>query len=199
MTKLDRSFYTRQDVVQIAKDLLGKVLATQINGQRTSGIITEVEAYCGRNDKACHANDNRRTKRTEIMYSEGGKAYVYLCYGIHHLFNVTSNREGVADAILVRAVEPLEGIEVMKERRGMKEVKRNLTAGPGIMSQALGITTKDYGTDLLGKHIWIAEHGNGMREEDIIAAQRIGVDYAGDHALRLWRFYIKGNSWVSKL
>jgi len=189
--KLPKGYYQSEDVVAISRDLLGKILITNI-----SGIITETEAYCGRNDKACHANNNRRTNRTEIMYHAGGSAYVYLCYGIHSLFNIVTNKEGLADAVLVRAVEPLEGIEEMLLRRNLQMAAPKLTAGPGAMSQALGITTKLYGTDLTGNKIWLEDRG--IKVSEIISSARIGVSYAAEDALKPWRFTIKGNKWVSK-
>jgi DNA-3-methyladenine glycosylase len=197
MSKLLSEFYQREDVVQISKDLLGKKLCTFIDQRYTSGIITEVEAYSGRNDKACHANDGRRTPRTEIMYQQGGFAYVYLCYGIHHLFNVVTNKAGLADAILVRAIEPIDGLEIMLERRKIGKATYSLTTGPGSMSQALGITTKQYGTDLSGNLIWI-EDAAAIPEDKILATTRIGVQYAAEHASYPWRFVIKGNPWISK-
>ena len=152
--KLPRSFYVRSNVVEIAQDLLGKYLFTDIKGVLTVGKIIETEAYNGRRDKACHAF-LKRTRRTNIMYHRGGHAYVYLCYGIHHLFNVVTNREGLADAILIRAIEPVHGLEDMIKRRG-KNNHYKLTAGPGTLSQALGIQREMTGTDLLGNSIWIA-------------------------------------------
>ncbi|CAN5190482.1 DNA-3-methyladenine glycosylase [soil metagenome] len=194
--KLPREFYTRADVVQISKALLGKYLFTRIDGNLSSGIIVETEAYCGRGDKACHAN-NKRTPRTEVMYAAGGKAYVYLCYGIHHLFNVVTNEEGSADAVLIRALEPVHGLDWMLLRREYPQLKPALTAGPGAMSAALGITTKLYGQDLLGDTIWIEDHGMKVKEADIIASPRVGVQYAEEDALRPWRFRIKGNTYTS--
>ncbi len=192
--KLDRSFYLNEDVVQVAKNLLGKVLVTNIDGVLTAGKIVETEAYCGRGDKACHAN-GKRTPRTEVMYQKGGVAYVYLCYGIHHLINVVTNKEGQADAVLIRALEPLEGIEIMKERRGYP--KARLASGPGTLSQAMGIHVKMTGTNLLDDQIWIAEHPTKETFE-IQCDTRIGVEYAEEDALRPWRFVMKGNKFVSK-
>jgi len=192
--KLDRSFYLRDDVVQIAQDLLGKVLVSHCNGEFTSGKIVETEAYCGRGDKACHAN-GKRTPRTEVMYGEGGHAYVYLCYGIHHLFNVVTNREGLADAVLIRALEPLAGQETMKVRRGKGNAK--LASGPGTLSQAMGIDVKMSGEDLLGDQLWIAEEKEPAAFV-ISSDTRIGVDYAEEDAFLPWRFLIKGNKYVSK-
>ena len=192
--KLDRSFYQREDVVQIAKDLLGMVLITQIDGFVTAGKIVETEAYCGRGDKACHAN-GKRTPRTEVMYGPGGHAYVYLCYGIHHLVNVVTNNEGQADAVLIRALEPLKGIDIMKERR--MQTKAKLASGPGTLSQAMGIEVGMTGTDLLGDQIWIGKQRESEPIE-ILADTRIGVEYAEEDALRPWRFIISENRFVSK-
>lgn len=197
-SKLPLSFYCRADVVEISRQLIGKVLCTKVGeSPLTSGIIVETEAYCGRNDKACHAN-NSRTERTEIMYQEGGVAYIYLCYGIHHLFNVVTNINGLADAVLIRAIEPVDGKNKMLERRSRKDITPALTAGPGRLTQALGITTDLYGTDLRGDTIWIEDRSVQITKEKIKAVPRIGVDYAGEHAKRPWRFYIKDNKWVSK-
>ncbi len=192
--KLPRSFYLREDVVEIAKDLLGKLLVTSMDGILTAGKIVETEAYRGRGDKACHANE-KRTPRTEIMYGQGGYAYVYLCYGIHHLFNVVTNVDGIADAVLIRALEPIEGIEMMRNRRSF--TKSKLTSGPGILSQSLGIHTKMSGTDLNSDQIWI---GRDLNEKpiNIQSGKRIGVEYAGEDALKPWRFIIEGNEYVSK-
>lgn len=192
--KLPRAFYVDPDVVKIAQKLLGKVVFTHIDGIFTAGRIVETEAYCGRNDRACHAFA-RRTARTEVMYGPGGQAYVYLCYGIHHLFNIVTNEAGLADAVLVRAVEPLIGLEEMQQRRGCV-VPARLTKGPGTLSQALGIHTRHTGTDLLGDSIWIAEelHAKPFEMETDV---RIGVDYAGEDALLPWRFLIKDSPWVS--
>ena len=193
---LDKNFYRRRDVVEISRDLLGKVLVTRIDGKLTSGIITETEAYCGRNDKACHAYQSR-TKRTEVMYRAGGIAYVYLCYGIHHLFNIVTNEAELADAVLVRAIRPLEGKELMLERRGMDSVSPKLTAGPGRLSQALGITTDYNMEDLTGTKVCIEERGYSYNADQIQSSTRIGVEYAGKDAKRLWRFFLKDSEWVS--
>lgn len=195
--KLPKDFYLRHDVVEISKDLLGKKLCTQIDGVYTSGIIVESEAYSGRNDKACHAYLNRRTKRTEIFYDEGGIAYVYLCYGIHHLFNIITNKRDEPDAILIRAVEPVEGVEHMHQRRNYYKTDRRLTGGPGSMSKALGITTDHYGTDLQDNLIWIENHET-IPPSEIMASPRVGIDYAEEDALLPWRFRIKRNRFAGK-
>jgi len=196
--KLQRSFYMREDVVAISRELLGKFLMTKINGKVTGGMITETEAYNGIEDRASHAFSGRRTERTEIMYRIGGTAYVYLCYGLHHLFNIVTNKKEVPQAVLIRAIEPVEGIETMLKRRKMQTLSKNLTAGPGSMSQALGITTRHTGISLLENIIWVEDRGANFSETEIVSTKRIGVDYAGDHAHRHWRFTIKGNLWVSK-
>lgn len=198
MTKLPPSFYTRPDVVQISRELLGKYLFTYINGVRTGGKIVETEAYSGQNDRACHSHLGRRTARTEIMYHSGGLAYVYLTYGMHHLFNIVTNEEGKADAVLIRAIEPLEGIEEMKLRRGLPQLEKRLTAGPGVLSQALGISREHYGSPLNGEPIWVEDRKEALREEEIVARPRVGIAYAGEDALLPWRFSIRNNPWVSK-
>ena len=184
--------------MQISQELLGKVLCTNIGDQPTSGIIVETEAYSGRNDKACHAYLNRRTKRTEIFYQHGGLAYVYLCYGIHHLFNIVTNGAEEADAILIRAVEPLEGIEAMQARRNYSKLDRRLTAGPGSMSQALGIKVDHYGEPLDGETIWLEDRGINFAENEIIRGPRVGIDYAEEDALLPWRFRVKNSGFTSK-
>jgi DNA-3-methyladenine glycosylase len=186
---LNRNFYRRTDVVEVSRDLLGKVLCTYFDDTLTAGLITETEAYCGRNDKACHANDGTRTARTEVMYGEPGRSYVYLCYGIHHLFNVVTNEEELADAVLIRGVDPLDGTELMKQRRGLESYK-NLCNGPGKLSQALGIRTSMSGDSLLAPPVWIEDRDVSVDDQQIRATPRIGVDYAGDHALREWRFLL---------
>ena len=195
---LPDSFYRRKDVVKIAKELLGKCLVTKFDGCITSGIIVETEAYAGAADKASHAFANRRTNRTEIMYMHGGVAYVYLCYGIHHLFNVVTNVEDVPHAILIRAIEPVEGIEYMLERRGKEKLTPALTAGPGAMSMALGIHTRHTGLLLSGPQIYIEDRGLRPKNADVVVATRVGVAYAQEDAMLPYRFSLKGNIYVSK-
>jgi len=198
MGKLPHDFYLNPNVTEVAKQLLGKKLCTFINQQYTSGIITETEAYAGVIDKASHAYNNRLTPRTQTMYQRGGISYVYLCYGIHHLFNVVTSIENIPHAVLVRAVIPTEGIEAMLKRRNKTKINTNLTCGPGAMSQALGITTKLNSLDLTGTTIWIEDVGENYTEKNILSSPRIGVAYAQDHALWPYRFYIKNHDWVSK-
>ncbi len=195
--KLPKSFYSNNDVVYISKRLIGKKLFTHINGIITGGIITETEAYCGATDKACHAYPNKKTKRTEVIFQEGGVAYVYLCYGIHHLFNIVTNEEGSADAVLIRSIEPTIGIDTMLSRRGMNKLETRLTTGPGSMSKALGIDKNHYGVDLTGNVIWI-ENGQYLKPSDVVSDLRIGIDYAEEDALLPWRFILKNSKWVSK-
>lgn len=185
---LPKSFYKNPDVVEVSKKLLGKVLCTKIGSSFTSGIITETEAYCGRNDKACHANNGLRTDRTEVMYGEPGHAYIYLCYGIHHLLNVVTNQKGLADAVLIRAIKPLDGIEFMVDRRNIKS-QNNLTNGPGKLTQALGITTDLNATHLSQPPLWIEDRGITFDKSEIKISARIGVDYAEEDALKPWRFF----------
>lgn len=196
--KLSFSYYQNQDVLFLAKDLLGKVLCTQINGQITAGIIVETEAYMGAFDKASHAYGGRRTNRTETMYSNGGVSYVYLCYGIHYLFNIVTAPEGEPHAVLIRAVEPMEGLEVMESRRNLKAVNYRISSGPGSAAKALGIDNTFNKKELEGDEIWVEDHGIHYTDEQIASVPRIGVDYAGDHALLPWRFFVKGNKYVSK-
>ena len=191
------SYYQGKDVVKIAKKLLGKQLWTNFNHQLCSGIIVEVEAYCGATDRACHAFPDKRTPRTQIMYAPGGVAYVYLVYGMHHLFNIVTNVEGRADAVLIRAIEPLVGEEVMKERRQLNQNNKILTGGPARLTQALGITLEHNKTSLQSSQIWLAE-GKKYTDSQIITSSRIGVEYAGADALLPWRFHIKDNKYVSK-
>ena len=197
MEKLPSSFYQRKDVVKIARELLGKILVTNWKDIITSGRIVECEAYAGVIDKASHASGGRRTARTEIMFGDGGYAYVYLCYGIHHLFNVVTNSKDIPHAILIRALEPIEGIEEMLVRTGKKKLDNSLTRGPGNVSKALGILTKHSGHSLLEKKIFIADDGKKYSKNEIGISPRIGVDYAGADAGLPYRFYVKGNSFVS--
>ena len=194
---IEKDFYLHNDVVQIAQDLLGTVLYTKIKGRITSGIIVETEAYCGSIDKASHAYPDRLTKRNRVMFEDGGKAYVYLIYGIHYLFNIVTNKAKKADAVLVRALEPVSGFDLMMERRQTNTIDR-ITSGPGILSKAMGIEKNLYGEDLTGRTVWLEYGARNSINKNIIKTTRIGVDYAGDDAKLPWRFYLKDNPWVSK-
>src|SRR5262245_51449009 len=180
MNKLAPEFYNRPDVVKIAKELIGKIIVTAFNGIITSGRIVETEAYAGVIDRASHAWGGRRTRRTEIMYSPGGTAYVYLIYGIHSMFNIVTAKKDVPHAVLVRAVEPMQGVEVMLERTGKAMADYTLTKGPGNVARALGITTKHTGWDLQSRELYIAEDNYRAPQKDIIKTPRIGIDYAGE-------------------
>lgn len=196
MEKLPLSFYLRDDVKKIAKELLGKILVTNWNNEYTSGRIVETEAYGGETDNASHASKGR-TPRTEVMFSEGGKAYVYLCYGIHQMFNIVTNKEGAADAILIRGVEPIDGIDVMLRRTGKKKLDETLTRGPGNVGKAFGFYTSQCGMLLNNNDLFIADDGFKISKSMIGASPRIGVDYAGKHAEWHYRFFVKGNKYVS--
>lgn len=195
--KLDEGFYQRTDVVRIAKDLLGKVLYTSIGRTVTSGIIVETEAY-SHVEKGCHAYLNRKTKRNEVMFNAGGFAYVYLCYGIHNLFNVVTGVQDKGDAVLIRALEPVDGIASMKKRMNTDNIRR-ITSGPGKLTKALGIDRSFNGKHLTGSDVWIGDEGLTVKKQQINVSKRIGIDYAGKDADLPWRFTIEGNVWVSKV
>lgn len=192
MSKLKQEFYLRKNVVQIARDLIGKTLVTKFDGRITSGIITETEAYNGIEDKASHAYNNRRTTRTEVMFQPGGVAYVYLCYGIHSLFNVVTNEKDIPHAVLIRSIYPLDGIKMMQKRRGVKKDISKLASGPGNVSKALGIHFNQSGISLFGNTIWI-EDAAPIADEEVMVAPRIGVDYAGEDASLPYRFLVPLN------
>lgn len=197
--QLQKDFYLPDDVVQIAKDLLGKFLITEIEGERTVGKIVETEAYRAPEDKASHAYSNRRTPRTEVMFAEGGTAYVYICYGIHHLFNVVTNVAGIPHAVLIRAIEPVENVELMLLRRGMEILKPKLTAGPGALAQAMGITTIYSGIDLTSENspIWLEDRKVIVEEQEIIASPRVGLSTAAEWTPIPWRFRVRDSIWTS--
>ena len=192
--KLPNSFYQRQNVTTIAKELIGKVLVTSVNKTLTRGIIVETEAYSYK-ERGCHAYKGL-TPRNKVMFEEGGVAYVYLCYGIHHLFNVVTNQKDKADAVLIRALEPLAGQSVMQERMNVKSLNK-ITSGPGKLTKALGIDRKHNGLFLRNDEIWIEEGTSPIRAKNILASPRIGIDYAGEDAKLPWRFTLKGSEWVS--
>ena len=196
--KLGRGFYTRADTLLVARELLGKLLVVPDGGgRRVSGRIVEAEAYVGTDDKASHAYGGRRTARTETMYAPGGVAYVYFVYGLHHQFNVVTGAAGEPHAVLVRALEPLEGVELMRRRRAVKD-DRALTSGPGKLCQALGLDRSFDGADLTGGRVWLEDDGARVPANGIADGPRVGVAYAGEDALRPWRFWLKGNPFVSK-
>ncbi|GAA4377369.1 DNA-3-methyladenine glycosylase [Hymenobacter koreensis] len=195
--KLPATFYRGSDVVSIARELIGKYLFTNIDGVLTGGRVVETEAYAHINDQACHSHLGRFTKRTRIMYEPGGVAYVYLIYGRYALFNIITNEAGKADAVLIRGLEPVEGIAEMQLRRGLSTVSTKLTAGPGLLTQALGINTSHYGNDVTGNLIWLEDRGDAVPPEQIRASPRVGIDYAGADAALPWRFRLEGSKWTS--
>lgn len=187
MSKLKLDYYRSHDTLSISRDLLGKYLMSDLGGELTGGMITETEGYLGAGDKACHAYGGRRTPRTETMFSAGGVAYVYLCYGIHHLLNVVVGERDDPHAILIRAIVPEEGVETIFKRRGGR---KSLT-GPGTVTQGLGITTADDGVSLVGDRIWIEDRGVAIPEDRIETGPRIGVAYAEEDALLPYRFRMR--------
>lgn len=197
MKKLPRDFYTRADTLQIAREILGKTLVIPTEtGKRVSGMIVEVEAYLGEIDKAAHSYKNRRTTRNEITYALGGHAYVFFIYGMYFQLNVVCGEVDVPRVLLIRAVEPLEGVDVMRAHRGaMKE--QNLTSGPGKLCIAFGINKTFNGEDLLGERIWL-EEGVKIADDEIASGVRIGIDYAEEFTEMPWRFWVKGNRFVSR-
>lgn len=196
---LKRGFYTRTDTLRVARELLGKRLVVpSAAGGRVSARIVEVEAYLGVEDRAAHSYGGRRTRRTETMFGTGGTAYVFFVYGMHHQFNVVTGPEGLPHAVLVRGVEPEEGVELMRERRAVSK-ERELSSGPGKLCRALGIDLTFDGADLTaGGRAWLEETGVKFKPAEIATGPRIGVDYAAEDALKPWRFWVKGNEYVSR-
>ncbi len=197
--RLPASYYASTDVTYLAKDLIGKFLCSDIDGMYCSGRIVETEAYRAPDDRACHAYNNRRTTRTEVMFSKGGVSYIYVCYGLHHLMNVVTGPRDHAHAILIRALEPVDGIVFIANRRQMELMDPRLTKGPGALSVALGLRSSLTGTSLFkkGSPIWIEDRGIRIEDKNICISKRIGVESAGDAAHWPWRFYEKGNRYVS--
>ncbi len=196
--RLPREFYTRPSVLTVARDLLGRALVVPArDGRRVSGVIVETEAYRGPEDRASHAWGGRRTRRTETMYAIGGTAYVYFVYGMYHQFNVVTNVADVPHAVLVRALEPVEGIELMRRRRPGRP-DRGLTSGPGKLCVALGIDRGLDGADLLGDRVWIEAGPRGVARTAVATGPRVGIDYAEEWVDRPWRFWIRGNPFVSR-
>ncbi len=190
MSKINKEFYLRDDVVGISKELLGKYIFTKFDNKLTGGIITETEAYEGISDKASHAYGGKRTKRTETMFSKGGVAYVYLCYGVHSLFNIVTNKKDIPHAILIRSFKPTDGIDFMLERTGKTKLTNDFGTGPGKFSKALGIHFSHSGMDLSGNKIWLEDRGLKIDDKNIIASTRIGIDYAEEDALLPYRFIV---------
>lgn len=201
--KLSREFYLRDDTLQIAQDLIGKLLVVPSEtGERVSGMIVETEAYLGEIDKAAHSYNNRRTARNEITYAVGGHSYVFFIYGMYFQFNVVCGAKDSPHVVLIRALEPVEGVEIMRERRLRKNPTakmpdKNLTSGPGKLCIALEINRRLNGEDLLGDKIWLEDYKE-FSSEEIKIGKRIGIDYAEEFAEKPWRFWLKNNEFVSK-
>lgn len=195
---LPSNFYLSDQVETLSQALLGKFLVTQIDGLYTAGMIVETECYKGPEDKASHAYNHRRTARTETMYAEGGVAYIYLCYGLHHLFNIVTAEKEIPHAVLVRAVEPVAGVSIMLMRRKMQQAQYKLTAGPGVLTVALGITKKHDGHKLTKSPVWIEDRKISINKKDILASPRVGIDYAAEYRDLPWRFRLRNSKWTSK-
>lgn len=196
--KLPKSYYLNTDVSLLAADLLGKILFTLKEGCLTAGIIVETEAYFGIEDKASHAYGSRRTARTEIMYKEGGVAYVYLCYGIHYLLNVVTSVKDDPKCVLIRSIEPFEGLEIMELRRNMPITNKAISSGPGSVCKSLGIDSSFNKTSLTEEHIWIEDRGISYQPSQIGTAPRIGIAYAQEHADLPLRFFVKDSKYSRK-
>ncbi|KAA9039319.1 DNA-3-methyladenine glycosylase [Ginsengibacter hankyongi] len=197
MKKIPLSFYSRKDVVEIAKDLIGKIIVTNFDGSITSGRIVETEAYVALTDKASHSFGGKRTAKNEHMYASAGTAYVYICYGLHQMMNIVTNDKDIPDAVLIRAVEPIDGIDVMLKRTGKPTPDKTLTRGPGNVGKALGIFKHHSGNHLLGDKIYLMDDHFKINKEQIGTSARIGVESAGADSLLPYRFYLKGNKYVS--
>jgi len=197
---LPETFYQRDDVVQIARELLGKYLVTNFNGEYSAGMIIETEAYAGVTDRASHAWGGRLTNRTEVMYRNGGIAYIYLCYGMHSLFNIVTNKDGTPHAILIRGIRPAEGLDIMLQRSNRLIMNKDFGSGPGKVSKIMGIhylmsglriTNIDKNEPSEQLTIWIEDRGKSFADSEIVCTPRIGVDYAGEDAKLPWRFLLK--------
>ncbi|MGI4831890.1 MAG: DNA-3-methyladenine glycosylase [Janthinobacterium lividum] len=197
--KLPLSFFQQPDVLLIARELLGKRVSTYLDGELTSGRIVETEAYRHEGDPSIALHLQRKRQQAQALYRAGGHAYLYQVYRVHTLFNITTHDAQHPDAVLIRAIEPLEGQQVMLRRRGLATVARNLTAGPGVLSQALGLTPALNGERVTGPHIWFDDDlGEPLADEQITASSRVGLDYAGAEAVALpWRFRLADSKWTS--
>lgn len=194
--KLSADFYKQDDTLLIARQLLGKKLCTSIDGIFTSGLIVETEAYRGPDDLGSHAYNNKRTSRNDIMYAEGGVAYMYICYGIHDMLNFVTGKEGSSHAVLIRALQPLDGMEHMVERRGIQDIKR-LCKGPGALARAMGLNKTHNGMSLQSKVIWVEDFPD-IPYDNILETARVGLNIQGAYRDIPWRFYIKGNQFISR-
>jgi DNA-3-methyladenine glycosylase len=195
---LPLAFFQNPDVLAIARELIGKHVFTRIDGELTGGRIVETEAYRHEGDPSITLHLQRKAKQAQGLYQPGGTAYLYTVYRVHTLFNIATHDAAHPDAVLIRAIEPLVGIDVMLRRRGLAAVARNLTAGPGVLSQALGLTPALNGELVTGPHIWFEDQGEEINSENITASSRVGLEYAGDEAVALpWRFRLKDSKWTS--
>lgn len=197
MNILPIQFYNRKDVVLIARELIGKIISTDFDEGFTSGRIVETEAYVGLTDRASHSFGGKRTIRNEHMYATAGTAYVYICYGMHHLFNIVTNAKEIPDAVLIRAIAPITGIDIMLNRTGKLQADNTLTKGPGNTAKALGISKMYSGINLLKSEFNLYDDGFKISADEIGVSHRIGIQGSGDAALQPYRFYLKGNRFVS--
>lgn len=193
--KLTAAFF-RRPTLTVARGLLGKYLMVKHGREILSGKIVETEAYAGEDDLACHASKGR-TPRTETLYQKAGTVYVYLVYGMYHCLNIVTEKKGFPSAVLIRAVEPKEGIARMKKNRKITALY-NLASGPGKVCEAFGITKNMNGEAVGGPHIWIEDRGESVRAHNIVVTPRIGVAYAGACAHYPWRLYIAHNNFISR-
>ncbi|MGB4400223.1 MAG: DNA-3-methyladenine glycosylase [Daejeonella sp.] len=196
--KLSLDFYSQADVVSVARQLLGKHLYSKIGGKITGGIIVETEAYRGPDDRGSHAYMDKKTPRTEMMYQAGGVAYMYICYGIHDMLNIVTGTEGMSHAALIRAIEPIEGLDVMRNRRAIFDDDKRLCQGPGALAKAMGLSKLHNGTDLQGDTIWLTDEGLSYSDLEVMAGARVGMNFEGPYKTIPWRFYVKGNAHVSR-
>ena len=201
MGKLGRDFYNR-DALVVAEELLGKLIVHKFDGRKISARIVEAEAYMGITDKAAHSYGGRRTARVEVMYGEPGYAYVFMIYGKHCCMNTVTREAGNPQAVLIRAAEPIEGIEYMAQQRYGKPLeqlskiqKRGLTNGPGKLCEALALDLSFNAVDLCGDKLYLED--DGMRDISVVSTTRVGIDYAEEAKEYEWRFYIMGNEYVS--
>ncbi|MGV3684922.1 MAG: DNA-3-methyladenine glycosylase [Daejeonella sp.] len=196
--KLPLEFYRQDDVLLVARQLLGKHLYSFVDGQLTGGIIIETEAYKGPEDRGSHAYNNKRTARNEMMYAPGGVAYMYICYGIHDMLNIVTGLAETSHAALIRAVEPIEGVGIMRARRNVFNDDRRLCQGPGALTKAMGLTKLHNGTDLQGDTIWLEDRGLHFIDDQVHASARVGMNFDGPYKTIPWRFYLRGSQYVSR-
>jgi len=195
---LPPSFYQRADVLLVARELLGKYVFTQFEGERTGGRIVETEAYRHHGDESLALHLRRKAGQARGLYRPGGHAYLYAVYGRHTLFNLTTHDAAHPDAVLIRALEPTEGLEIMLRRRGLPALARNLTAGPGLLTQALGLTPAHTGIALQAPPLWLEDRGEDVPDNEVRASPRVGLAYAGSAAAALpWRFRLADSPWTS--